>query len=220
MTLPSGDPVALGHPLIPLARDWAVAILRTIEAGWVLSVEYPNMNAAAHEIAITTQLRDGMVQAAESGKFWWKGKMFVLPGTESRSRPDISQPDGLTDISIFVIEIAVRYGVHDPQAVIECKRVSGESARLCREYVENGINRFRDGKYGRCHSIGFMIGYLISEDARAAVDRINNYLNRSSRHVENLERSNIVNESWAWQSEHPREENKTIELQHAFLAFP
>ena len=222
MTLPAGGSATLGRPLIRLADVWAIAILRTVEAGWAEAVGHPDVNAGTKEIAITTRLRDGMISAVESGQFSWKGEMVVLPGTESRSDTDISQPDGRTDMSIIISEMARLYGRrgHDPQAVIECKRISGNSASLCREYAVNGVDRFRRGKYAGDHVIGFMIGYLISGDARSAASSINKYLSRKSRDEESLRPSNLVRESWAWQSDHQRKGNESIKLQHALLAFP
>ena len=196
-----------------------MAILRTIEAGWVLATESPEANAEAGELVTTERLRDGMRRAVESDKFGWKGRLFVLPGTETRSRPDIFRPDGRTDIPIFLIEIALRYGEHDPHAIIECKRIAGDDTRLCREYVVQGIDRFQTGKYAGNHSAGFMVGYLISSDVETAVAAINRYLNRKSRSAEDLEPSELVDERWACRSLHPRMDSSSVELHHAFLSF-
>ena len=199
-----------------------MAILRTIEAGWVLATESPEANAEAGELVITERLRDGMRRAVESDKFGWKGRLFVLPGTETRSRPDVFRPDGRTDIPIFLIEIALRYGEHDPHAIIECKRIAGNDTRLCREYVVEGIDRFRTKKYAGNHSTGFMVGYLISGDAGNAAAGINCCLGRkrpSSRGAENLRPSELVDDSGAWRSNHPRTDSSPIEVHHAFLLF-
>ena len=196
-----------------------MAILYTVEAGWVLALESCDVNAKAQEVAITERLRDGMCRALNSGMFAWKERMVVLPGTESRSRLDVVLPDGRTDIPIFVIEIFVRFGEHNPHAIIECKRIAGNDARLCREYVVEGIDRFRLGKYGGNHSNGFMIGYVIADDAKTAATGINRYLNHRSRGAENLEPSTLVGESWTWRSSHARATDSSIELHHAFLSF-
>ena len=66
----------------------------------------------------------------------------------------------------------------DPHAIIECKRVAGSDAKLCREYVTKGIDRFAFGEYGRRHAIGFMAGYLESATADLAARGINRYLAR------------------------------------------
>ena len=196
-----------------------MAILRTVEAGWAFVLASPKADSSKGEVEITECLRDGMRRALNSGEFEWKGSMFVLPGTESRSRQGVPKPDGRTDIPLFLIEIALRFGEHDPQAIIECKRIAGDNTRLCREYVVEGIDRFRLSKYGGNHSTGFMVGYLIAGDANSAVSGIDRYLGGKSREAERLKPSTIAAAGWAWRSDHPRAERSPIELHHAFLSF-
>ena len=219
MRLPLDVPATTGRPFIELVREVATAILRTVEAGWSIALESSDVNAESQEVVITEQLRDGMRNALKSGKFPWQKSMIVLPGTESRSRSNVFSPDGRTDIPIFMIEIFLRFFEHDPHVIIECKRIDGNNIRLCREYVVEGIDRFRLGKYGGNHSTGFMVGYLIAEDAKTATAGINRHLNRKSRNTENLNPSTLVNESWVWESIHAREEISSIELHHLYLSF-
>ena len=219
MKLPLDDSATGGRQFIDLRRDIAATILRTIEAGWVLALQSSDVNGDAGEVELTEHLRDGMRRALNSGNFPWCKTMVVLPGTESRSRPEVMSPDGRTDIPIMLVKIFRRFDEHDPHAIIECKRIDGNTTYLCREYVVEGIDRFRKGKYSGNHSTGFMIGYLIAGDAKAAVTGINNNLNRTSRSTENLKPSHLVAESWVWASRHPRGGTSSIELHHAFLAF-
>ena len=218
MKLPFEDTATAGRRFIDLGPDIAAAILRTVEAGWTIALRSPDVNTESGEVEITERLRDGMRYALDSGRLPWES-MIVLPGTESRSRPDVLLPDGRTDISIQYFEIFLTYRAHDPHAIIECKRVAGNVAHLCREYVVSGIDRFRTGQYSGNHSTGFMIGYLIDGDARAVANCINNHLNRKSRYDENLEPSDLIAEPWVWASSHPRTQTSPIALHHAFLAF-
>ncbi len=150
------------------------------------------------------------------------GNMVVLPGTESRSRFEVLLPDGRTDIPVLWIEVFVHFGGHDPHAIIECKRIAGSNARLCREYVIEGIDGFRAGKYAGNHSTRFMAGNLIADDASTAAQGDNRYLNsprgkRKPRQDENLAPPNLVGRSWAWASRHPRTARPAIELHLTFL---
>lgn len=219
MKLPLDGPATNGRQFIDLGPDIASTILRTVKAGWVLASQSPDVNTSAGEVEITERLRDGMRCALKSECFSWSKSMAVLPGTESRSRPEVLVPDGRTDIPILWIEVFLRFGEHDPHAIIECKRIAGANTDLCRGYVVEGINRFRTSKYSGNHSIGFMAGYLIAGDANAAALGVNRYLNSKSRRAENLKLSNLISESWVWGSRHPRTTNSPIELHHAFLAF-
>ena len=218
MKLPRGVPVTAGRPFIELAPEMLTAILRTVEAGWALALKSPDVNAGAAEVPMTERLRDGMRSALNGGELPWGRTMVVLPGTESRSRPDVLLPDGRTDIPILLIRIFLRFGEHDPHAIIECKRIAGDDTHLCREYVVNGIDdRFRTGKYAGNHATGFMAGYLIADHISAAVAGINNYLHGKKRDDEHLTQSNLIDEPWVRGSRHPRSDTVPIVMHHAFL---
>ena len=223
MKLPHDVRATAGRPFIDLAPDTAASILRTIAAGWARASKWPDVNADAGEVVMTERLRDGMRAALAAGGLPWGGTLIVLPGTESRSRPETPRPDGRTDIPMLWIAVFLRYGEHDPHAVIECKRIAGGDARLCREYVVNGIDRFRSGKYAANHAAGFMAGYLIAGAADEAARGVNRYLNGRRRHGnldardENLIPSTLMSEHRAWTSRHPRLDGSEIDLHHAFL---
>jgi hypothetical protein len=216
LRIPYETSVAIGREFISLGPDIAAAILLTLDAGWILAASCPEVHPGAGEVAITERLRDGMRLALKTNRFAWSKSMLVAPGTESRSSPDVLLPDGRTDIPLYFIEVFLTLGAHDPHAIIECKRISGEDADLCREYVIEGIDRFRIAKYGENHAVGFMAGYVLSGDVPAAVVGINAYLTRKARHAECLVSSSLM--SWAWRSRHPRSAPRDpIELHHAFF---
>ena len=225
MKLPYNVRATAGRPFIDLGPDTAAAILRTIDAGWARASSFPDVNTGAGEVKMNERLRDGMRDALDG--LPWRGTLIVQDGAESRSGPDVLVPDGRTDIPIQSIDIFHRFREHGSHAIIECKRIAGDDAHLCREYVVNGIDRFRHGKYGANHAIGFMAGYLIAGDANAAAGGVNAYLDSGRTHDgprpgETLHPSNLVDEPWAWTSSHPRPgapEIPEIDLHHAFLSF-
>ncbi len=219
MKLPFDGQSTSGRHFIDLEPDITWTILRTVEVGWVIALQAPDVKTGAREVALTERLRDGMRQAQNRERSSLSEMLVVLPGTESRSRPDILVPDGLTDIPILCIGIRIRFGDHDPHAIIECKRISGDDANLCRAYVLQGIDRFRTGRYSGNHSTGFMIGYIISGDEQAAVIGINRYLNRNSSPDEILKPSDKIIDSQVWTSRHPRAATSSIKLHHSFLTF-
>ena len=219
MKLHLDGPPAIGRRFIDLEPDIAWTILRTVEVGWTIALRAPDVHTGAHEVPLTERLRDGMRQVLNRERSSLTETLVVLPGTESRSRPEVLVPDGRTDIPILCIGIRFRFGEHDPHAIIECKRIAGDDARLCRAYVVQGIDRFRTGKYSGNHSTGFMIGYLVSGDGHAAVLGINSYLNRSSPPDESLKPSDEITDLGVWTSRHPRAETSPIKLHHSFLAF-
>ena len=130
-------------------------------------------------------------------------------------------PDGRTDIPLYVIEIFLKYGEHDPHAIVECKRLVAGDTDLCREYVVEGVDRFRTGKYGDNHVVGFMAGYLLKGDAAAAAAEVNAYLHRAGRAAEGLNPSALISDPIFWESMHPRAAlGGPIALHHAFFTVP
>ena len=223
MRLPREASPSVGRPFIDLGREIHATILQIVKEGWAQAQESPEVNVSAAEVPMTEKLRDGMRLVINRNKSISGRRMIVPPGTESRSRPDVPSPDGRTDIPIFVIKIFFRLGDHDPHAIIECKRISGDDRDLCRKYVVYGIDRFREGKYAGNHSAAFMIGYLIAGNAADAAGGINRYLNseracHTPRRDENLERSKLINEPWVWQSRHPRADESVVVIHHSFLS--
>ena len=107
---------------------------------------------------------------------------------------------------------------HDPHAIVECKRVAEGDTYLAREYVVEGVDRFKTGKYGENHANGFMVGYVISGTKTGVVDGINAYLRGRSRNCEILVSGRDGAISKCWLSEHPRRHGRTpILLHHTML---
>jgi hypothetical protein len=216
--LPLDESAAVGRVFINLSPDVTLAVIRTVEAGWPIALARPEVTPLADEVTITECLRDAMRAALVKHRFPWRKTMIVAPGTESRSRAGMVSPDGRTDIPVFLTRVFARVGEHDPHVILECKRVAEGDTGLAREYVVEGIDRFRMGKYGENHRRGFMIGYLLSGSAQGAVEGVNRYLTGRSRDAETLVPSAVRGNPCTWESEHPRKSRGPIALHHEMLA--
>ena len=215
---PSSRPEVLGRPYINIHDDRCAAILQILEAGWERASGAPDVHVGTGEVEITECLRKGMRAALAAKTAGWCKKMTVLPGTESSSSRNVPRPDGLTDIPIFFSDVREEYDEHDPHAIVECKRVAGNRADLCRRYVVEGIDRFADGKYAGNHADGFIAGYLLSGDAAEAAAGVNRRLARTGRRPERLRRSTLRAAPWTRSSRHPRPAPaEPITLHHAFF---
>lgn len=220
MRIPYEPSAPLGREFIELTPEIVSAILCTLTAGWHQACVHDDVNAKAGEVLMTERLRDGMRGELKSEKCPWRKTLIVLPGTESRSSSDVVLPDGRTDIPLMLISVFLRTQEHDPHAIIECKRIAGSDAHLCREYVVEGIDRFATGKYGENHAVGFMVGYVLSGTATESADGVNAYLTRTSRTADALEPTDIWPVAPSWRSQHARPKSSSpIQLHHAFLDF-
>lgn len=217
MRIPHQSAGVIGRQFIALGPEIVAAILLTLQGGWAAA----NIDAgvaAKGEVEMTERLRDGMRAALNSGRLPWSKSFIVALGMESRSMLTITTPDGRTDIPIYVVEVFLRYGEHDPHAIIECKRLDGGDRHLCREYVVEGVDRFRTGKYAENHAAGFMAGYLLRGGASEAAGGVNAYLSRVRRTAEQLAASDIADDPSFWHSTHPRAHPRpSIKLHHALL---
>lgn len=207
----------VGREYIALADEVVAAILVTVREGWALAA-IDAETALEGEVVMTERLRDGMRQALTSDTLGWGKSFIVALGMESRSTPDVMTPDGRTDIPLYVVEIFLRHGEHDPHAIIECKRLDGGDTYLCREYIVEGVDRFRSGKYSENHASGFMAGYLLGGDAQSAAAGVNAFLGRVKRADEQIVISQVVEHPAFWQSQHSRTvERPAIAIHHAML---
>ncbi len=220
LRIPYEIPVPLGREYIELAPEVSAAILLTVLTGWQHALSFADVNVHAGEVLMTERLRDGMRSSLQAGRHPWSKTLMVLPGTESRSRSAVIIPDGRTDIPLMLIEVFLRTHEHDPHAIIECKRIAGSDTHLCREYVVEGMDRFKSGKYGQNHAVGFMVGYLLSGLAREAADGVNSYLTRAARHADHLKHNDACDNESCWTSKHLRAvPTSPIRLFHALLEF-
>ena len=217
MRIPHESQGVVGREYIALADEVVAAILVTVREGWALAA-IDRETALEGEVVMTERLRDGMRQALTSGTLAWGKSFIVALGMESRSTPDLMTPDGRTDIPLYVVEVFLRHSEHDPHAIIECKRLDGSDTYLCREYVAEGVDRFRSGKYAENHASGFMAAYLLSGDAQSAAAGVNAYLGRVKRADEQIVLSPVVEHSGFWRSEHARTvERPAIAIHHVLL---
>lgn len=102
--------------------------------------------------------------------------------------------------------------------IIECKRLDGGDTYLCREYIVEGVDRFRSAKYAENHASGFMAGYLLGGDAQSAAAGVNAFLGRVKRADEQIGLSPVVEHPAFWRSENARTaELPAIAIHHALL---
>ena len=208
-----------GSRTINIQPSRSAAILRILNAGWHRVLACADVGPATGEVVLTGHLISGMRAAVNDRTVSSHKKISVLPGTESHSGTVVT-PTGLTDIAIHLRDIRERTRDHGPHAIIECKRVAGNHARLCRLYVVDGIDRFRTGQYADRHAVGFMAAYVLSGSVESATGGINRHLSFRGRVAECLNPSTVLTEVWARSSWHPRPTSAApIELHHAILVF-
>ncbi len=59
----------------------------------------------------------------------------------------------------------------------ECKLIEANNKTLCRKYIEKGVNRYIDGRYGQKFSQGAMLGYVRQTKCSDVAAEIRNRIN-------------------------------------------
>ena len=214
-------PEDVGPRFVDIGHECSIVILSILNTGWGHAMQLAMVDARDGEVEITECLRIGMRRALQDRIGSWAKRMTILPGAESRSGAAL-KPDGRTDIPIYFQWVREAYDDHDPHAIIECKRVAGNDAALCRRYVVDGIDdRFASAKYAGRHRVAFMAGYVLSGSVDAVTCQINRYLSNRGRAAERLASCTVLCAAWARSSRHPRPRSlEPIDLHHAFLTVP
>ena len=211
-----------GRLFIDLKPEYVEVILETLSNGWKLALASSTYSLTPDicEVKINECLREGMRRVVNKKQPSPKRlRMRVERGMESVSTPSVMTPDGLTDIPLTLLGDPLLEAEHDPHVIIECKRIEESDSRLCRDYVNEGMDRFIKGKYGENHAIGFMVGYVLSGLPSGSVSKINSYLKNQSRSKDSL-KSSSSNTNSTWYSRHSRPKPpKSLCLYHAFLVF-
>ena len=197
MSITSREGGAIGPQPLDINTERSDAILQILDEGWEKASASPVIHPGTGEVEITEQLRAGMRTVLKTKRAAWCSKMTILPGTESLSRPSRPRPDGRTDIPIFFSDIREEYDEHDSARDRRVQTGHGGSRRSCREYVVEGIDRFVTGKYAGNHAVGFMAGYLLSDDTQAATARHQPPPTRKRRQSEHLVPCSVPDASWA-----------------------
>ena len=196
-----------GGSFVELSVAQVAMVLQIIGRGWSLALEQSALTADLNEIEMTKWLIPGMRRSVpDSG-------VTIQRGTETAGA-------AIPDICISFQRIREDQDEHEPHAVVECKRVSGDDTGLCRLYVVEGMDRFATGKYGAKRAHGFMAAYVTSGTPGEAADGVNRYLRRHREGAEYLvdEKRPVATFS-VWVSLHSRPHETRVRLRHVFLEF-
>lgn len=100
----------------------------------------------------------------------------------------------------------------------ECKRLRSDQAVLIQEYVDNGVKRFTEGKYGSKSKVSAMIGY-VQEGIVSDVVNMLKPIMTSANLEENIARA-ILEKNPQYRSVHIRSlDAQKIVIHHLFFDF-
>ena len=205
-----------------LPEDRAATILSVILRGWEIAKKTEELQSGTRENTLNEKLRRGMKTAVNREVPLGTMPMMRVGWTELiLSSNEVAEPDAAPDIPVSFPDIWADTHNPGPHACIECKRIDGTKRRR-QYYIEEGVDRFKKGKYATLHGHGFMAGYLDSGDASAAATGINEFLDEKHRQDEKLGPAtvSVSDAEQVRSSQHARNRGSApIEIHHMFLAF-
>jgi hypothetical protein len=215
--IPFNAVASLGHPNLLSREDLVSVIVRLEFEGWRVALSRDSaLTNGVSETYMNGRLFQGMRAVRNDLKLT---NIFLVEAPGVRSDEALATPDREPDVILLFAE----FGVNEPHAIIECKRLDPEesSRTLRREYVRSGVDRFISGAYGAGHDLDFMVGYLLQGDGPAAVADINAYLNNVGRPSCLLRGTDaFAQHGFVAASDHNRSiDGSPIRLLHSFLTF-
>lgn len=161
MTLPAGH---FGHS--PFLRSAAIATVdKVIEEAWSLLMSEGTCAPGLTEEEIAGHLYGKFEQAKENLNLLDSGPFIDNESAERRIHGQ-PLPSGFIDFK-FIFG-----GRRSSYFAVECKRLDSVDNNLTREYVDEGIDRFIDGKYCPEHDCAGMVGFIIDRQLASCLKRL------------------------------------------------
>lgn len=169
--IPTDETNVLGRPAGPLLRDVIASMLDIIRGAWARLAKEEVFEPAGKyaERKITDKLM-GALLAEKKARLGLQSWPRIEEQSATRSRLDAPKPEGAIDFKvIFSADEREYFG-------LECKRVGASDKHLAQAYLDEGVQRYVDGKYGPGHTWGAMLAIVVDSDLPAAADSIHHWL--------------------------------------------
>jgi hypothetical protein len=211
----SGDPY-LGVPAFPIRELYLRSALALLVEGWARLKTKKLVTPHVKEDDITAYLSYEMKLAQRhsiSDIINWDAQV----GTQSNPE------DPLEMLKIDIKFRWVEYpNDNDRYLAAEAKKLRGKGASLAGEYVDEGVMRFVDARYGRGHDYGIMMGYVIIPSVSRAIRSVQHAMGTrqvKTRECSPLRHSNLLcAHPYTYHSGHLQNGTKVkITLVHLFL---
>ena len=210
---------SIGRSSLPLRELYVPAIAKMLLTGAGDLKKNDLSCASMSENEISTLLDRHMRAARISGNTsdiisWFLQPLIPRNPEESR---DSVEPDFLFTWGL--------YPSRDERClIVEAKRLRGAGRSLAGDYVDEGVMRFVDGRYGRGHDYGIMMGYVVVAPIPTVISRVSAAMNQ--RKTKTQQRSAFAPENSL--CAHPETHHSThlqqetlqpITLVHIFIDF-
>lgn len=213
--IPFDTPLSVGEGALSLGPEIVRTALELQARGWQFVLADGTTVTTDSEPLLAGRLKTAMVDAVK--ELGVHAFIQEAVGTRSVEKPE--KADGEADLAIWFFR---SFTNNDPHLIIECKRVQENDARLIREYVAEGIDRFVKGKYLAGENGCFMTGFVISGSMTGVVAKLNAYLAKIGRPACQLQAdADHADLGFVFVSNHEISGAKPVyNMRHTFLLLP
>jgi len=169
--IPLDETNVVGEPTVPLLSDVIASFLLIVRDAWKRLVRQGPLapSGVNAERTITDRLMPMLLDEKEAhlGLRSWPR---IEDQAATRSHLGVPKPEGVIDFKIiFSADEREYFG-------LECKRVGASDKDLARYYLDEGVRRYVDAKYGPGHAWGGLLAVVVDGDLPAAVATIASWL--------------------------------------------
>ena len=171
--IPLDETNVMGVPTVPLLTDVIASFLQIVRGAWERLVRQGPLAPSGKyaERTITDRLMP-MLLAEKEARLGLRSWPRIEDQAATRSQLDAPKPEGAIDFKIiFSADEREYFG-------LECKRVGASDKDLARHYLDDGVQRYVDGKYGPGHMWGALLAIVVDADLPAAARSIEDWLKR------------------------------------------
>ena len=210
---------SLGRPTLPLRELYVPAVLDMLLGG-VRDLQARGLvNSSMSEDMISTLISQRMHAARMANNSSDIINWVMQPSIpiDPKRSLELVEPDFLFTWGLYPSR-------EDPSLIVEAKRLQGTGPSLAGNYVGQGVVRFVDGRYGRGHDYGIMLGYVVVASVSSAISRVSAAMHRHKGQTQQSSAFAPDNSLCTYPNTHhsshsQRVTNQPITLVHIFVDF-
>ena len=164
---------SLGQSTLPLKELYVRAVLELLFVGacdlQAQGLDHSSMSEDEISTLLYQHMHAARISNSDSDILSWFMRTSIPADPKGTS--DSVEPD-------FLFIWGPYPSREDPSLFVEAKRLRGAGPSLAGDYVDKGVMRFVEGRYGRGHDYGIMMGYVVVAPKSNAVRRVSIGMNR------------------------------------------
>lgn len=206
----------VGTPSFLRRTDIIATVIELIRAAWVNVCKRTDVDNRSDEPTIAGALYIELWEEKQRRRI--NGPPQISDEAATRSSGKYLKPQGRIDFKLF-------YGWNEQSYFgMECKRLTGSSKYLAKEYIHEGIMRYVSCKYSPGHDWAAMLGFVIDNNCKESIELVSSLLQEeivTTKMTEPWqEERSFGKQRYLYRTKHYQDQYKSvITILHLFLSF-